>query len=85
MRCELESGPRQFLFSGDGKFIYLMYEIKNVIDVFTYEYEEATEYRILKRFRPLPPLRRNAEPAYRGLCNPSVSEGGLPVLQQCRG
>ena len=38
LRCELESGPRQFLFSGDGKFIYLMYEIKNVIDVFTYEY-----------------------------------------------
>ena len=41
LRCELESGPRQFLFSGDGKFIYLMYEIKNVIDVFTYEYEEG--------------------------------------------
>ena len=37
LRCELESGPRQFLFSRDGRFIYLMYEIKNVIDVFTYE------------------------------------------------
>ena len=37
LRCELESGPRQFVFSPDGRFIYLMYEIKNVIDVFTYE------------------------------------------------
>lgn len=36
LRCELESGPRQFLFSADGKFMYLMYEIKNVIDVYTY-------------------------------------------------
>ena len=37
IRCELESGPSQFLFSGDGRFIYLMYEVKNVIDVYTYE------------------------------------------------
>ena len=37
IRCELESGPRQFLFSRDGRFLYLMYEIKNVIDVYTYE------------------------------------------------
>lgn len=41
LRCEMESGPRQFLFSRDGKFIYLMYEIKNVIDVFTYEFEDG--------------------------------------------
>lgn len=37
IRCELESAPRHFIFSPDGKFIYLMYELKNVIDVFTYE------------------------------------------------
>ena len=37
IRCDMESGPRQFLFSRDGKFLYLMYEVKNVIDVFTYE------------------------------------------------
>ena len=27
IRCELESAPRHFRFSADGKFIYLMYEI----------------------------------------------------------
>ncbi|MGN0157760.1 MAG: lactonase family protein [Brotaphodocola sp.] len=37
IRCDLESGPRRFCFSEDGRFIYLMYEQKNVIDVFTYE------------------------------------------------
>lgn len=36
LRCELESAPRQFLFSSDGKFMYLMYEVKNVIDVYSY-------------------------------------------------
>lgn len=37
IRCELESAPRSFRFSADGKFMYLMYELKNTIDVFTYE------------------------------------------------
>ncbi|MCI7261937.1 MAG: lactonase family protein [Clostridiaceae bacterium] len=41
IRCELESAPRHFIFSKDGRFLYLMYEVKNVIDVFTYEYEEG--------------------------------------------
>lgn len=35
--CDLESAPRHFIFSSDGKFIYLMYEVKNVIDVYTYQ------------------------------------------------
>jgi len=37
IRCDLQSAPRRFIFSADGKFIYLMYQQKNVIDVFTYE------------------------------------------------
>ena len=35
--CDLESAPRNFRFSQDGRFMYLMYEQKNVIDVFTYD------------------------------------------------
>ena len=35
--CDLESAPRNIRFSSDGRFCYLMYEQKNVIDVFTYE------------------------------------------------
>lgn len=37
IRCDLESAPRTFRFSEDGKFLYLMYELKNVIDVYTYD------------------------------------------------
>lgn len=37
IRCELESAPRCFRYSSDGKFIYLLYEQKNVIDVYTYK------------------------------------------------
>lgn len=37
VRCELESAPRQFRFSADGRFMYLMCELKNVIEVYTYE------------------------------------------------
>lgn len=35
--CDLESAPRCFQFSSDGRFFYLMYEVKNVIDVYSYE------------------------------------------------
>ena len=35
--CDLESAPRHFIFSSDGKYMYLLYEVKNVIDVYTYE------------------------------------------------
>lgn len=42
IRCERESAPRCFRFSDDGKFFYLMYELKNVIEVFTYETGERT-------------------------------------------
>lgn len=37
LRCEMESGPSRFLFSDDGKYMYLLYELKNVIDVYSFE------------------------------------------------
>lgn len=37
IRCERGSSPRFFRFSPDGKFMYLIYEIKNVIEVYTYD------------------------------------------------
>ncbi|MDR1772153.1 MAG: lactonase family protein [Hungatella sp.] len=37
LHCELESAPKCFRFSSDGRFFYLISELKNVIDVFTYE------------------------------------------------
>ena len=42
IRCELKSAPRHFRFSPDRKYLYLMYEIKNVIGV--YRFTEGTGY-----------------------------------------
>lgn len=37
LRCELESAPRTLLFSKDGKFAYLLCELKSYINVYSYE------------------------------------------------
>ena len=42
IRSELESAPRHFIFSKDGKFFYLMHELKNTIDVYSYKTGERT-------------------------------------------
>ncbi|MEF9940022.1 MAG: lactonase family protein [Clostridium sp.] len=52
LRCELESAPRQFLFSSDGRFMYLMYEIKNIVDVYTYEAGDRVP--ILEKIQTVP-------------------------------
>lgn len=36
VRCERESGPRTLYFSRDGHYAYLLYELSNTVDVFTY-------------------------------------------------
>lgn len=35
--CKINSAPRFFEFSGDGRYLYIMYEMDNVVDVFSYE------------------------------------------------
>ena len=40
LRCELQSGPRHFRFSPDRKYLYLLYELKNVVDVYSFHEEE---------------------------------------------
>lgn len=37
LRCDLESSPRHIKFSKDGKFGYVIHELKNTIDVYSYE------------------------------------------------
>ncbi len=37
LRCELESAPRTIKFSPDGRFAYLICELKNYISVYSYE------------------------------------------------
>ena len=39
IRSELESAPRHLKFSKDGTFLYIVHELKNCIDVYTYKEE----------------------------------------------
>lgn len=40
IRSEQESAPRHLKFSKDGKYLYIVHELKNYIDVYTYEVDE---------------------------------------------
>ena len=37
LRCKRESGPREILFSKDGKYAYILFELINKVGVFTYK------------------------------------------------
>lgn len=37
LRCDLESAPRSILFSPDGKYAYLICQLQNVVNVYTYD------------------------------------------------
>lgn len=37
IRCPLESAPRMIRFSRDGRFAYILYELLNQVEVFSYE------------------------------------------------
>ena len=40
IRSEQESAPRHLKFSKDGRFLYIVHELKNYIEVYTYEVDE---------------------------------------------
>ncbi len=44
IRCELESAPRHLKFSNDGKYMYVIGELKNCIDVYAYREENDLPY-----------------------------------------
>lgn len=41
LRSDLESAPRHIKFSRDGSFVYVVHELKNYIDVYTYKEEKG--------------------------------------------
>ena len=49
LRCELQSGPRHFRFCPDRNYLYLLYELKNVVDVYHFsEGEKDSEVKLEK-------------------------------------
>ena len=44
VRCDIESAPRHIQFSRDGRFMYVVCELKNCIDVYSYRDENGMPY-----------------------------------------
>lgn len=50
LRCEIESAPRTMIFSPDGKFAYLVCELKNYIGVYEYKDKgKIPEFNLIER------------------------------------
>ncbi|MBE5921888.1 MAG: lactonase family protein [Lachnospiraceae bacterium] len=50
LRCELESAPRSMVFSPDGKFAYLICQLKKYVEVYAYSGEAGVpEFTLIER------------------------------------
>lgn len=54
IRSEQESAPRHIKISKDGKFIYIVHELKNAVDVYTYD--DSKGYPEFERIQSIPTL-----------------------------
>lgn len=48
IRTQLESAPRMILFSPDGKFAYVVCELKNIIDVYAYHKDAKEKFEFIQ-------------------------------------
>ena len=54
LRCKRESGPREILFSKDGKYAYILFELINKVGVFTYkDTDKGPEFELIQLVEPL--------------------------------
>ena len=44
IRSEMESAPRHIKFSKDGRILYIVHELKNIIDVYNYEEKKGNPF-----------------------------------------
>ena len=54
LRCELESAPRSILFSPDGKYAYLICQLMNCVNVYTYNSDRGVpEFELIQQISTL--------------------------------
>ncbi len=64
IRSEQESGPRHIKFSLNGKFVYIVHELKNYIDVYTYnEIRDMPVFEKIQKISTLNPDHASASAA----------------------
>ena len=69
IRCDMQSAPSKFVFSKDGRFLYLIYEVKNVVDVYEYSYKEGDRAPEFIKIQSVP----TTDPAYSSPMTATVS------------
>lgn len=77
IRCERGSSPRFFRFSPDGRFLYLIYEIKNVIEV--YSYKDGERGPVMEKIQTVSTTLDNENPIV-AACAIRTSEDGKHVF-----
>ncbi len=78
IRCERGSSPRFFRFSPDGKFLYLIYEVKNVIEV--YKYDGGDRAPSFEKIQTIGTTSGRGEESMNAACAIRLSKDGKHVL-----
>ncbi|MGN0484279.1 MAG: lactonase family protein [Lachnospiraceae bacterium] len=64
LRCDLDSAPRTIRFSEDGRFAYVLCEIKNSVEVYEYQTGEiAPEFKRIQSVSTLGPKEKTQDSA----------------------
>ena len=69
IRCDIQSAPSRFVFSDDGRFLYLIYEVKNVVDVYEYYHKVGARAPEFIKIQSVP----TTDPAYSSPMTATVS------------
>ncbi len=56
IRSEQESAPRHLKFSEDGRLLYVVHELKNCVDVYTYKVDEVHGMPVFERIQSISTL-----------------------------
>lgn len=78
IRCERGSSPRFFRFSADGRFMYLIYEIKNVVEVYSYQAGERGP--IMERIQTISTTKNKDQSLLTAACAIRLTQDGSHVL-----
>ena len=76
LRCARESGPRLLRFSADGRFAYLLYELSNTVDVFTYQCGKTDKAPIFEKKQSVSTTSDDVDRLHDAASGMCISEDG---------
>lgn len=83
LRCERESGPREMTFSADGRYAYLLYELTNEVDVFTYQ--DTKHGPVFEKIQTLSTTSDNVDRAHDAAAGICLSNSGKYLFTSTAG